>query len=61
MKKLLLFLSVVLLASSCTVSYLGTNYGKVNRKCPTMNQTAFFYEYGTGKQFMPKYVFRKSR
>lgn len=54
-------MSVVLLVSSCTVSYQGTSYGRVNRKCPTMNQTAFFYEYGTGKQFLPKYVFRKSR
>ena len=59
MKKLLFVLVSILLLSSCTVSYRGTMYGRVNRQCPTLNPQAFFFEQGTGKSFLPKYVFKR--
>jgi hypothetical protein len=60
MKKLLVILiSIILLGSSCTVSYRGTMYGRVSKKCPTLNTQAYFFEQGTGKSFLPKYVFTR--
>lgn len=60
MKKLLVILVSIMLLSSCTVSYRGTAYGRINRTCPTVNTQAFFYQQGTGKSFLPKYVFKKN-
>jgi len=60
MKKLLIALiAIVLVSSSCVVSYTGTAYGRVNRTCPTINTQAFFFEKGTGKAFLPRNVFRR--
>lgn len=59
MKKLVLFICVVLIATSCTVSYSGTGYGRINKSCPTMNLNSFFYEQGTGKPFLPRTVFKR--
>lgn len=50
---------IAIVFSSCSVSYLGTSYGKINKNCPTMNTTAFFYKQHTGVSFLPKNVFRK--
>lgn len=47
--------------SSCTVSYTGTSYGRINRNCPTMNTSAFFYKQHTGGSFLPKNVLRKPK
>lgn len=60
MKKLLVILVSIMLLASCTVSYRGTAYGRVNTKCPTMNTEAFFFKQGTGKSFLPRYVFKKN-
>ena len=60
MKKLLIALiAIVLMSSSCVVSYRGTMYGRVSKQCPTSNVQAFFFERGTGKAFLPRNVFRK--
>ena len=61
MKKLLAVLMSVILLSSCTVSYRGTMYGRVNRQCPTLNPQSFFFERGTGKPFLPRNVFLKRK
>ena len=60
-KKICFVLLAAIMFSSCTVSYLGTQYGRVNRQCPTINTTAFFYERGTGKPFLPRNVFVKRK
>jgi hypothetical protein len=60
-RKICFIVMAAFLFSSCVVSYRGTLYGRVSRQCPTLNPTAFFYEKGTGKPFLPRNVFRKRR
>jgi hypothetical protein len=53
-----LFLNIVLFSflTSCSMSYRGTSYGRVIKKCPTANPTSFFFMQGTGKPFLPRYA-----
>jgi hypothetical protein len=62
MKKLsIALIAIVLMSSSCIVSYRGTMYGRVSKECPTSNVQAFFFEKGTGKSFLPRNVFKKRK
>ena len=59
MKKIYIFVIMAIMLSSCSVTYFGTSYGRIRKNCTMTNQTAYFYKRGTGKNFLPKYVFLK--
>lgn len=62
MKKLISLVIVAIIFSSCMSGRgMYSPYGKIDKKCPTFNQSAFFYKAGTGNHFTFKNVMRTSK
>lgn len=63
MKKLIGLVIIAFAFSSCYTAgeALHGGYGQVNKKCPTLNQNAFFYKAGTGKAYTFRNVMRTTK